>query len=86
MQTATASWYDLWGIGACGVPAQSGLAFANLSLPCGATVEFCYDGCAKATMDDRGPYVYSRLFDLNINLRNAIGCPDLCAVRWRRLS
>jgi rare lipoprotein A (peptidoglycan hydrolase) len=83
MNTALASYYDLSGTGACGVPAQDGYAFANLSLPCGTRVTFCYTSCVTATMDDRGPYVSGRLFDLNVNLKDALGCPDLCEVRWK---
>ena len=83
-QTAVASWYDEHGTGACGVgDVQSGYRFANLSLDCGARVEFCYRGCVVATMSDRGPYVAGRLFDLNANLRAAISCSDLCVVRYR---
>jgi rare lipoprotein A (peptidoglycan hydrolase) len=36
-------------------------------------------------MDDRGPYVSGRTFDLNVNLRDAIGCPDLCDVTWQQI-
>ena len=82
-QTALASWYDQGGVGACGMDAQAGLGFASLFLACRTRVEFCYRGCVVATMDDHGPYVSGRAFDLNANLRAAIGCPDLCTVRWR---
>ena len=83
MQTALASWYDQEGTGACGGDAQAGLAFASLILRCGTRIQFCYRSCAIARMDDHGPYVTGRTFDLNANLRAAIGCPDLCTVRWR---
>lgn len=86
MSYATASYYDLGGTGSCGVEAQAGLRFASLFLPCGAQVEMCHASCAVATMADHGPYVAGRLFDLNVNLRDAIGCSDLCTVRWRRVS
>ena len=43
----------------------------------------CFRRCVTTTVADRGPFVYSRLFDLNVNTRNATGCPDLCTVRWR---
>lgn len=83
MQTAVASYYDLGGDGACGIPAQSGYQFANLSMACGTRVEFCYQTCVVGIMDDRGPYVAGRLFDLNVNLQEALGCGGLCSVRWR---
>ena len=83
--TAIASWYDEPGPGACGTGAQVGLHFASLFLACGARVEFCFQGCAVGTMADHGPYVAGRAFDLNVNLRDAISCTDLCPVRWRRI-
>jgi hypothetical protein len=85
LETSIASWYDQGGISACGTSAQAGRRFASLFLPCGARVRFCYVGCAVGTMDDHGPYVAGRAFDLNVNLRSAISCTDLCPVRWRRL-
>ena len=82
-QTALASWYDQDGPGACGYGAQTGLRFASRTLACGTRVVMCYRGCVTAIMSDRGPYAAGRLFDLNANLRVAIGCPDLCYVHWR---
>jgi rare lipoprotein A (peptidoglycan hydrolase) len=35
-----------------------------------------------ATVEDRGPFVYSRLFDLNPALRRVLACPDLCVVQY----
>lgn len=85
--SAIASYYTTEGIGACGYGSvQTGYAFASLFLPCGAVVEFCHYGCVEAEMRDHGPYIYSRLFDLNYNLKNAIGCGGICSVRWRRIS
>ena len=81
-RTALASWYDQSGVGACGVEAQAGDRFASLFLDCGTHVRFCYRGCVVGTMADHGPYVTGRTFDLNANLRAALGCPDLCTVRW----
>jgi hypothetical protein len=83
MASAIASWYDEDGPGACGYGAQEGLRFASLILTCGTKVWICHSGCVTATMADHGPYVTGRTFDLNANLRAAIGCPDLCTVRWR---
>ena len=84
MSSALVSWYGLGGAGACGVSVQDGYGFASLFLPCGAVVEMCHIGCVSAIMKDRGPYVFSRLFDLNANLKSAIGCSDLCIIKWRR--
>jgi len=82
-----ASYYDLTGTTSCGQPdAQVGLAFASLFLPCGAQVQMCYgQTCVTATMDDHGPYVAGRTFDLNVALKDALGCPDLCDVTYREL-
>lgn len=83
LRTALASWYADAGPGACGYGAQTGLRFASLILSCGARIHICHAGCVTATMSDHGPYVAGRTFDLNVNLRDAIGCGDLCSVRWR---
>lgn len=86
MQSALASWYALDGPGACGNGAQTGLHFASLILACRTRIRICHARCVTATMADHGPYVAGRTFDLNINLRDAIGCGDLCRVRWRRVT
>jgi hypothetical protein len=84
LRPALASWYGEHGPGACGVDdVQSGYRFASLILRCGTRIRICRVGCVTATMADHGPYVAGRTFDLNVNLRNAIGCGDLCSVRWR---
>jgi hypothetical protein len=84
MQTALASYYTLHGGGACGVgDVQNGYRFASLILRCGTRVQFCYRRCVTAIMSDHGPYVGGRTFDLNVNLKYGLNCPDLCSVRWR---
>ena len=87
MSSAIASWYAEDGVGACDVGdgVQAGLRFASLILSCGTRIRICHAGCVTATMSDHGPYITGRTFDLNVNLRDAIHCPDLCLVRWRRL-
>jgi rare lipoprotein A len=61
-----ASWYDDAGNTACGFHATYGVA--NKTLPCGTKVTLSYGGhTIVATVDDRGPYVYGRTFDLNQN-------------------
>jgi hypothetical protein len=85
MRTALASYYTDHGTGACGVgDVQSGYRFASLFLSCGARVRFCYRGrCVEGVMSDHGPYVSGRTFDLNLNLKDALGCSDLCTLLYR---
>lgn len=67
-----ASWYDDGGATACGYHATYGVA--NVSLPCGTKVTFVYNGhSVTATVDDRGPYVGGREWDLNQNTAGALG-------------
>ncbi len=68
-----ASWYyDDTGATACGFQAHYGVA--NRTLPCGTKVTF-RNGSHKvtATVDDRGPFVSGRTWDLGINTRDALG-------------
>lgn len=67
-----ASWYNDAGNTACGY--HAGLGVANRSLPCGTRVRFHYGGrTVTATVDDRGPYVGGRNWDLNQNTAAALG-------------
>jgi hypothetical protein len=67
-----ASWYDDAGSTACGFHAYYGVA--NLSLPCGTRVSFRRGGRrVTAVVDDRGPYVGGREWDLNQNTAAALG-------------
>jgi len=69
---SVASWYDDAGNTACGV--HAGLGVANKSLPCGTRVTFRYGGhTVTAVVDDRGPYVGGRTWDLNQNTAGALG-------------
>jgi rare lipoprotein A len=69
---AEASWYNDAGQTACGF--HAGLGVANRTLPCGTTVSFRYNGrSVTATVDDRGPYVGGRDWDLNQNTAAALG-------------
>lgn len=69
---SVASWYDDAGSTACGFHAYYGVA--NLSLPCGTQVAFLSGGrSVTATVDDRGPYVSGREWDLNQNTAAALG-------------
>lgn len=72
LQPSVASWYDDAGNTACGFHAYYGVA--NLSLPCGTHVTFSRGGrTVTATVDDRGPYVGGREWDLNQNTAAALG-------------
>jgi rare lipoprotein A len=71
-EQAVASWYYDGGQTACGFHATYGVA--NKSLPCGTHVTFSYGGrTVVATVDDRGPYVGGRTWDLNQNTAAALG-------------
>ncbi len=76
---STASWYEDGGTTACGFHAEYGVA--NRSLPCGAHVTFSYGGrTVTATVDDRGPYVGGREWDLNQNTAGALGFAGVATV------
>jgi rare lipoprotein A len=67
-----ASWYNDGGATACGFHARYGVA--NKSLPCGTKVAFRAGGrSVTAVVDDRGPYVGGREWDLNQNTAGALG-------------
>jgi peptidoglycan lytic transglycosylase len=69
---SVASWYYDGGNTACGF--HAGLGVANLSLPCGTRVRIRYGGrTVTATVDDRGPYVGGRSWDLNQGTAAALG-------------
>ena len=64
---------------ACGFHAYYGVA--STSLPCGAKVAFLYGGrTVTATVDDRGPYVGGRDWDLNQNTAGALGFDGVASV------
>lgn len=69
---SVASWYYDAGNTACGFHATYGVA--NKYLPCGTKVTFRYGGrTVTATVDDRGPFVAGREWDLNQTLAGALG-------------
>jgi rare lipoprotein A len=74
-----ASWYDDAGTTACGF--HAGLGVANKSLPCGTRVTFRYGGhTVTAIVDDRGPFVGGREWDLNQNTAGALGFAGVATV------
>jgi hypothetical protein len=69
---SVASWYDDSGSTACGF--HAGMGVANRDLPCGTKVTFHYNGrSVTAVVDDRGPFVGGRDWDLNQNVAGALG-------------
>ena len=83
-QPALASWYDDSGSTASGVHYPLGYASLMFGSAWGHRVTFCYGRrCVIGRLDDHGPYVGGRAFDLNGSLKAALGCPDLCWLRWR---
>jgi hypothetical protein len=84
MQPAVASWYDDAGATASGRHYPLGFAALILGNQWGRRVLFCHaDRCAVGQLDDHGPYIAGRTFDLNPQLRATLACPDLCLVTWR---
>lgn len=66
-----ASWYNDAGTTGCGFHATYGVA--NRTLPCGTKVQIRFGGrTVTATVDDRGPYVGGRNWDLNQNTAAAL--------------
>ena len=79
-----ASWYNDGGSTACGFHAYYGVA--NKTLPCGTHVSFRNGSkTVTATVDDRGPYVAGRDFDLNQNTAAALGFGGVGTV-WASIS
>jgi hypothetical protein len=69
---ALASWYYDRSATACGFNAHYGVA--NTSLPCGAKVTLRLGSrSVTAVVDDRGPYVGGRVWDLGQNTAAALG-------------
>ena len=69
---SVASWYTDGGGTACGFHAYYGVA--NRTLPCGTKVTFHANGrSVTGVVDDRGPFVGGREWDLNQNIAGALG-------------
>ena len=79
LEPSVASWYYDAGSTACGFHAVYGVA--SRTLPCGTRVTLRYgDHSVVATVDDRGPYVYDRDFDLNQNTAARLGMDGVATV------
>jgi rare lipoprotein A len=50
-----------------------GYTAAHKTLPFGTKVQFCYQGCVVATINDRGPFVDGREYDLSKATADTIG-------------
>ena len=75
-----ASWYYDYGNTACGFHAEYGVA--NKTLPCETHVRISYDGrSVEATVDDRGPYVYGRSYDLDQTVSRVLGMSGVATVQ-----
>jgi rare lipoprotein A (peptidoglycan hydrolase) len=81
-----ASWYAP-GLDHVGHRTASGEYFtgnemtaAHKTLPFGTMVTLCHSGCVTVKINDRGPFVKGRDFDLSHAAAAAIGCLSLCNV------
>lgn len=82
IEHAIASWYYDAGNTACGF--HAGMGVANRTLPCGTRVTFYFGGrSVNAVVDDRGPYVYPREWDLNQTVAGALGFTGVATVGYR---
>lgn len=87
-KTALASWYQLTG-SSLGCPPYrpmdtTTLGVAHKALACGTRVRLSYRGrYVTAIVNDRGPYVGPREFDLSGAVRNRLGFDGVGTIRWR---
>jgi rare lipoprotein A len=81
-EPAVASWYYDAGLQTgCGLNARYGVA--NKTLPCGTKVQLKSGGrTVMATVDDRGPYVSGRTWDLGQSTRAALGFDGGVSTVW----
>ncbi len=87
--TVVASWYGpgMWGNRtACGQTLTADLTgVAHRSLPCGALVTLRHgESTVVVPVVDRGPFNYTREFDLTYATKTALACRDLCTLFWMR--
>lgn len=85
---AVASWYDDAGGTACGFHATYGVASPAVvyaaQTVCGEHVVFYYHGrSVEATVDDAGPFIPGRSWDLNQNTAGALGFSGVDTVGYR---
>lgn len=90
-QPAKASYYKLWGNRtSCGKRASPRAWFvASLkrdTANCGRRITICHRRrCVRVTVQDRGAWRRdNRRWDLQVRVKRALRCSDLCNVRWKR--
>jgi len=54
---------------------------AHRTLPFGTRVRLCHRGCVTVRINDRGPFVRGRQYDLSRAAAQVIGCGGVCDVR-----
>lgn len=89
-QSAFVSWYGpgLYGntMAGGGTLTPDSMVVAHRSMAFGTRIEFEYQGrTCVAVVQDRGPYVGGRMFDLGPGTARALGFSGVGTVRWRRL-
>lgn len=88
-QTAIASYYTVASsssLTASGEEFRDDLyTVAHKTLPFGTRLEICHDGCVEVRVNDRGPFIDGREFDVTTRVKNAIGCSDICEIKWIKL-
>lgn len=81
--SATASWFEDPPGTTAGPHQSNGFAALIYGAAWGLPVRFCYRGrCAVGHLEDHGPYVSGRTFDLGSDLRNALGFDGVDVVRY----
>jgi rare lipoprotein A (peptidoglycan hydrolase) len=84
MRTSYASWYEDAGATASGRHYHFGFAALIFGNQWGKRVRFCYrHSCVTGRLDDHGPYVHGRTFDLNQNIAGALGFEGVHKVKWK---
>jgi hypothetical protein len=83
---ALASWFYDAGATASGRHYRYGYASLMFESRWGHRVRFCHRGrCAVGRLEDHGPYIIGRSFDLNPALRDRLRCGGLCWLRWSEI-
>ena len=87
-----ASWYgpgfygNHLGCSRYGRLRRGGMGVAHKTMPCGTRLRMCYKRrCAKVVVNDRGPYIRGRAFDLQEGVKRQLRFPSLGNVRYERI-
>lgn len=88
LEHAVASWYNDGGSTACGFHATYGVASPAVAVApnvvCGEHVVFYYGGrSVEATVDDAGPFVPGRRWDLGASTAGAVGFSGVHTLGYR---